>query len=49
MSEKKIVISVILRDSLEVKTPTLSDDELVLSVEDTFLELDRREAEKGKS
>lgn len=46
-SEKKIVVSMILRDALEVETPSLSDDELVLNAEDLFLELDRRE-EAGK-
>lgn len=47
-SEKKIVVSLILRDALEVETPSLSDDELVLNAEDLFLELDRREEEAGK-
>lgn len=49
ISEKKIVASVILRDALEVETPDLSDDELVLNAEDLFLELDEREARDGKS
>jgi hypothetical protein len=49
MSEKKIVVSVILRDALETETSALSDDELVLSAEDIFLELDRKEASDGKS
>jgi len=40
MSEKKIVVSVILRDALETETPDLSDDELVLSAEGMFSELD---------
>jgi len=29
--------------------PPLSDDELILSAEELFLELDRREAQDGKS
>jgi hypothetical protein len=48
-SEKKIVVSVILRESLEVETPGLADEELILNAEDIFLELDKREAEDGKS
>lgn len=40
MSEKKIVVSIILRDALEAETPALSDDELVLNAEGIFLELD---------
>jgi hypothetical protein len=47
--EKKQVISIILRDSLEVETPILSDEELVFNAEDIFLELDRREEEDAKS
>jgi hypothetical protein len=49
ISEKKIVVSVILRDALETETPDLSDDELVLSAEELFLELDQREASDGES
>ncbi len=49
MTEKKKVVSVILRESLEVETPELSDDELVFNAEEIFLELDKREAEDGKS
>ncbi len=49
MSEKKIVVSVILRDALEVEIPVLSDEELVLSAEEIFLELDRRGARDGES
>ena len=49
ISEKKIVVSVILRDALEVETPVLSDEELVLSAEEIFLELDQREAKNGES
>ncbi len=50
ISEKREVVSVILRDTLEVETPALSDDELVLNAEEIFLELDRREeAKDGES
>lgn len=49
MSEKKIVVSVILRDALEVETPNLTADELILNAEELFLELDQREAADGKS
>ena len=49
ISEKKIVVSVILRDALEVETPAISSDEFVLSAEELFLELDRREAKDGES
>ncbi len=49
IAERKKVVSVILRESLEVETPVLSDDELVQSAEEIFLELDRREAENGES
>jgi hypothetical protein len=49
MSEKRIVVSVILRDALETETPDLSDEELVLNAEDIFFELDQREAKDGES
>lgn len=50
ISEKKIVASIILRDAVETETPALSDDELIFSAEDIFLELDRREeAKDGES
>jgi len=49
VSEKKIVVSVILREALEVETLSLSEDELVLSAEEMFLELDQREAKNGES
>lgn len=49
ISEKKIVVSVILRDTIETETPVLSDDELIFNAEELFLELDRQEAEDGKS
>jgi hypothetical protein len=47
--EKKQFISIILRDSLDVETFSLSDDELVLNAEELFLDLDRREAKDAKS
>ncbi len=49
VTEKKKVVSVILRESLEVETPALSDEELVFNAEEIFLELDNREAENGES
>lgn len=49
VDEKKKVISVILRESLDAETPVLSDEELIFSAEEIFLELDRREAEDDKS
>ena len=49
ISEKKIVMSVILRDAVETEAPDLSDDEFILSAEDIFLELDQREAADGES
>lgn len=49
MAEKKIVVSVILRDALETEMPDLSNDELILNAEELFLELDEREAKDGKS
>ena len=44
-SEKQEVAAAILRSTLRIEFPRLSDDELVLSAEETFLDLDRREAE----
>jgi hypothetical protein len=49
VNEKKKVISVILRESLDTETPVLSDDELVFNAEEIFLELDRHEAKNGES
>jgi hypothetical protein len=43
--EKKEVAAAILRRTLQIEFPPLSDDELVLSAEQVFSELDRREAE----
>lgn len=48
-SEKREVAANILRRTLEIEFPPLSDDELVLSAEDTFLELDSREAEDARA
>lgn len=47
--EKKKVVAVILRESLDIETPEISDDELILNAEEIFLELDKREAENGES
>ena len=43
--EKQEVVAVILRRTLQIEFPPVSDEELVLSAEETFLDLDRREAE----
>lgn len=48
-AEKQKVVSIILRESLETETPTLTDEELTLNAEEIFLELDRGEAENGES
>ena len=48
-AEKREVAAAILRRSLEIEFRPLSDNELVLSAEETFLELDRREAEDARS
>lgn len=48
-SEKLEVAAVILRRTAEMEFPSLSDDELILSAEETFLELDRREAEDARA
>lgn len=47
--EKQRVASEILRRTINFDMPTLSDEELVLSAEELFLELDRREAEDAQS
>jgi len=46
--EKQEVAAAILRRTLKIDFPPVSDEELVLSAEETFLELDRREAEDGR-
>ena len=48
-TEKQQVASVILRRTLQIEFPPVSDEELVLSAEETFLELDRREGEDAQS
>lgn len=42
--ENKEVAAAILRRTLHLDFPPLSDDELVLIAEETFLEIDRGEA-----
>jgi hypothetical protein len=44
-AEKQEVAAEILRRTVNFDIPSFSDDELVLSAEELFLELDRREAE----
>jgi hypothetical protein len=48
-SEKQEVASEILRRTLSFDISPLSDDELLLSAEEIFLELDRREAKDALS
>jgi hypothetical protein len=48
-TEKQEVASAILRRTLKIDFPPVSDEELALSAEETFLELDRREAEDAQS
>lgn len=48
-SEKKEVAAEILRRTLRFDLPPLTDEELVLTAEELFLELDRREAENGEA
>ena len=45
--EKKEVASEIIRRSINFDLPPLSDEELVLSAEELFLELDRQESKDG--
>jgi len=42
--EKREVAAASLRRTAEIAVPSLSDDELVLIADETFLELDRSEA-----
>jgi hypothetical protein len=49
LAEKKKVATVILRESLDIETPEISDEELILNAEEIFSGLDRREAENGES
>ena len=46
-AEQREAAAQILRRTLNFDVPPLSDEELVLSAEEIFLELDRREAEGG--
>jgi hypothetical protein len=48
-TEKQEVASAILRHTSQIEFPPVTDEELVLSAEETFLELDRREAEDAQS
>lgn len=41
--EKQEVASAILRRTLKISFPPVTDEELVVTAEETFLELDRRE------
>jgi hypothetical protein len=47
--EKQEVAAAILRRTLQIEFPPVSDEELVLSAEANFLELDRGEAEDAQS
>jgi hypothetical protein len=46
-SEKRELVSEILRRTVELDYPNLTEDELVYNAEEIFLELDSREAENG--
>jgi len=48
ITERKKVASNILRETLDIETPDLTDDELVLNAEEIFLEQDRVEIDKFK-
>ena len=48
-TEKQKVASAILRHTLQIEFPPVTDEELVLSAEETFLQLDRGEAEDAQS
>lgn len=48
-ADKQEVAAEILRRTINFDLPSFSDDELVLSAEELFLELDRREAEDAQS
>lgn len=49
LSEKKKAAAMILKESLDIETPSLDDDDLILNAEEIFLELDKLEEENGKS
>lgn len=46
-ADKREVASAIIRQSLELDVPPLSDDELVSTAEELFLKLDEEEAKDG--
>jgi hypothetical protein len=48
-AEKQKVASEILRRTINFEMSALSDEELVLSADELFLDLDRREAEDAQS
>jgi hypothetical protein len=48
-AEQQDVAAAILRRTLQLETPPLNDEELVLQAEELFLELDHREAEDAQS
>jgi len=48
-TEKQQFVWEVIRRSVNFDLPPLSDEELILGAEELFLELDRREAEDGKS
>jgi hypothetical protein len=48
-AEQKEVATEILRRTVMIHLPPMSDDELVFNAEEIFLELDRREDEDAKS
>jgi hypothetical protein len=43
-AEKRELVSEIIRRTVEMSVPPLTDDELVLNAEALFLELDQRES-----
>ncbi|HEY0077775.1 MAG TPA: hypothetical protein VGB73_03950 [Pyrinomonadaceae bacterium] len=48
-AEKQEIASEILKRTINFDMPSLSDEDLVLSAEELFLELDRLEAEDARS
>lgn len=48
-AEKRELAWEILRRTVDLDLPSLSDEEFVLSAEELFLELDRREAQDEQS
>jgi hypothetical protein len=45
--EKRELLSEIMRRTVSLDVPPLTDEELVLIAEESFLELDKREARDG--